>query len=125
MSSRTAEKERRKAERLAAERKAALHSYPPDGVHVRTSVTYKTNPPTTGNHNPVPASDGVLQSGEHPCQRESRPLLVDKPAGVWAAADADHRGGGSNPGMPMRTTVPEVIATAYSLVKARTPGAGT
>ncbi|MCW2992063.1 MAG: hypothetical protein JWM73_2657, partial [Solirubrobacterales bacterium] len=26
--------------------------------HVDTKVTYKSNPPTSGNHNPVPALDG-------------------------------------------------------------------
>jgi len=54
--------------KAAAAAGCALHSYPPDGVHVTTSVTYKTNPPTTGNHNPVPASDGVYSPANTPAK---------------------------------------------------------
>jgi hypothetical protein len=36
-----------------------VKSYPQQGrTHVTTVVTYHTNPPTSGNHNPVPADDG-------------------------------------------------------------------
>lgn len=31
-----------------------------------TNVTYKTNPPTSGNHRPVPAADGVYAPGNSP-----------------------------------------------------------
>jgi Protein of unknown function (DUF3105) len=34
--------------------------------HVETKVVYKTNPPTSGNHNPVPANDGVYGRGNTP-----------------------------------------------------------
>jgi Protein of unknown function (DUF3105) len=34
--------------------------------HVETKVVYKTNPPTSGNHNPVPANDGVYAPGNTP-----------------------------------------------------------
>jgi hypothetical protein len=34
--------------------------------HVTTKVVYKTNPPTSGNHNPVPALDGIYNPGEEP-----------------------------------------------------------
>jgi hypothetical protein len=30
--------------------------------HVETPVTYRANPPTSGNHNPIPADDGVYES---------------------------------------------------------------
>jgi hypothetical protein len=48
---------------LQAAAKAAgcvLKNYPDFGnTHTTAKVTYKTNPPTSGNHNPVPADDGV------------------------------------------------------------------
>jgi hypothetical protein len=34
--------------------------------HVTTPVRYKTNPPTSGNHNPDPALDGVYDPGTEP-----------------------------------------------------------
>ena len=34
--------------------------------HVDEKVTYKTNPPTSGNHNPVPALDGEYEAGQEP-----------------------------------------------------------
>jgi hypothetical protein len=34
--------------------------------HTSAKVTYKTNPPTSGNHNPVPAQDGIYQPGNEP-----------------------------------------------------------
>ncbi len=34
--------------------------------HVETPVKYHTNPPTSGNHNPVPALDGVYAPGNTP-----------------------------------------------------------
>jgi uncharacterized protein DUF3105 len=37
-----------------------LKSFPIEGrTHVTGTVKYKTNPPTSGNHNPVPAEDGA------------------------------------------------------------------
>ena len=36
--------------------------------HVETKVKYKSNPPTSGNHNPTPAGDGVF---EEPAQTEA------------------------------------------------------
>jgi len=35
-------------------------------THVTTTVKYLTNPPTSGNHNPVPADDGVYDPGNTP-----------------------------------------------------------
>ena len=35
-------------------------------THVTTSVTYRTNPPTSGNHNPEPALDGIYEPGNSP-----------------------------------------------------------
>ena len=35
-------------------------------THVTTSVKYLTNPPTSGNHYPVPADDGVYDPGNTP-----------------------------------------------------------
>jgi hypothetical protein len=34
--------------------------------HVTTKVNYKTNPPSSGNHNPVPALDGIYSPGNEP-----------------------------------------------------------
>lgn len=41
---------------------------PPDqgNNHVSTPVKYKSNPPTSGNHNPVPADDGIYDPGNEP-----------------------------------------------------------
>jgi hypothetical protein len=35
-------------------------------VHVNEKVTYKSNPPTSGNHNPQPAEDGIYDPGSTP-----------------------------------------------------------
>jgi Protein of unknown function (DUF3105) len=34
--------------------------------HTAGKVTYKTNPPTSGNHNPTPAQDGIYRAGNSP-----------------------------------------------------------
>ena len=34
--------------------------------HTAGKVTYKTNPPTSGNHNPTPAQDGFYRAGNTP-----------------------------------------------------------
>ncbi len=36
--------------------------------HTDRRVTYKTNPPTSGPHNPVPAQDGVYAPGNEPAK---------------------------------------------------------
>ena len=55
---------------LAASARAAgceLHSYPNFGQeHTTAKVTYKSNPPTSGPHNPVPANDGIYDAGGSP-----------------------------------------------------------
>jgi hypothetical protein len=55
---------------LAAAAKAAgctVRSPPIEGsTHVTTTVTYKTNPPTSGNHNPEAALDGIYAPGNSP-----------------------------------------------------------
>jgi len=60
----------RKIENLEEAAKAAgctLKTYPIEGAtHVTTAVKYKTNPPTSGNHNPTPAEDGVYDPGNTP-----------------------------------------------------------
>jgi hypothetical protein len=44
-------------------------AYPIEGsTHVTTKVTYKTNPPTSGNHNPTPAPDGIYDPGNTPAK---------------------------------------------------------
>ena len=35
-------------------------------THTTSTVKYLTNPPTSGNHNPVPAEDGVYEPGSTP-----------------------------------------------------------
>ena len=37
-------------------------------THVSSTVKYKTNPPTSGNHNPNPASDGIYDPGNTPAK---------------------------------------------------------
>lgn len=45
----------------------ALRTFPDFGSqHTTSPVTYKTNPPTSGPHYPVPASDGLYDSGSTP-----------------------------------------------------------
>jgi hypothetical protein len=55
---------------LASAAKAAgcvVQSPPIEGrTHVTTSVTYHTNPPTSGNHNPEPSLDGIYAPGNSP-----------------------------------------------------------
>ena len=42
-------------------------SHPSEGrTHTTGKVTYKTNPPTSGNHNPTPAQDGIYRTGNTP-----------------------------------------------------------
>lgn len=57
---------------LAAAAKAAdctLKTYPNYGrTHVTGTVNYKTNPPTSGNHNPIPAEDGIYDPGNTPAK---------------------------------------------------------
>jgi Protein of unknown function (DUF3105) len=58
------------ASSLAADAKAAgctFSSFPSEGRnHTAGKVTYKTNPPTSGNHNPTPAPDGIYRTGNSP-----------------------------------------------------------
>ncbi len=55
---------------LNAAAKAAgceLKTFPNYGrSHMSAKMTYKTNPPTSGNHNPVPAQDGIYDAGNTP-----------------------------------------------------------
>src|SRR5919198_217086 len=44
-----------------------FRSFPSEGrTHTSGKVTYKTNPPTSGNHNPTPAQDGIYRAGNSP-----------------------------------------------------------
>src|SRR3954468_3117680 len=55
---------------LAADATAAgcqYNSYPSEGRnHTTGKVKYKTTPPTSGNHNPTPAQDGLYAPGNEP-----------------------------------------------------------
>jgi hypothetical protein len=55
---------------LAADATAAgctFNSYRSEGRnHTTGKVKYKTNPPTSGNHNPTPAQDGIYAPGNEP-----------------------------------------------------------
>jgi hypothetical protein len=55
---------------LAADAKAAgcqFNSYKSEGRnHSTAKVKYKTNPPTSGTHNPTPAPDGIYAPGNEP-----------------------------------------------------------
>lgn len=49
-----------------------LKDYPDYGNnHVTSIVNYKTNPPTSGNHNPTPASDGDYSGGASPAKENA------------------------------------------------------
>jgi hypothetical protein len=53
----------------AAAAGCTLHTYPIEGrTHVSSIVNYKTNPPTSGNHNPTPAADGVYDPSNTPAK---------------------------------------------------------
>jgi Protein of unknown function (DUF3105) len=58
------------ASKVAADAKAAGCTYKAfrsEGrTHTADKVTYKTNPPTSGNHNPTPAQDGIYRPGNTP-----------------------------------------------------------
>ena len=58
------------ASKVTADAKAAgctFRSFPSEGrTHTAGKVTYKTNPPTSGNHNPTPAQDGIYRAGNTP-----------------------------------------------------------
>jgi hypothetical protein len=61
-----------KASALPAAAKAAgcvSKTFPSEGrTHTTAKVTYKTNPPTSGNHNPTPAEDGIYDPGNTPAK---------------------------------------------------------
>jgi hypothetical protein len=56
--------------KLTADATAAgctFKSFPSEGrTHTADKVTYKTNPPTSGNHNPTPAQEGIYRAGNTP-----------------------------------------------------------
>jgi hypothetical protein len=55
------------AKQAAAAAGCSLDTFPSEGrQHTEGKVAYKTNPPTSGNHNPVPASDGIYDPGGTP-----------------------------------------------------------
>ncbi|MGZ4270940.1 MAG: DUF3105 domain-containing protein [Solirubrobacteraceae bacterium] len=60
------------ASAVTADAKAAGCTYkqfPSEGrTHTASKVTYKTNPPTSGNHNPNPAQDGIYAPGNSPAK---------------------------------------------------------
>jgi uncharacterized protein DUF3105 len=56
--------------KLTADAKAAgctFSQFKSEGrTHTAAKVTYKTNPPTSGNHNPTPAQDGIYRADNTP-----------------------------------------------------------
>lgn len=60
------------ASQVATDAKAAgctYKTYKSEGrTHTANKVTYKTNPPTSGPHNPVPAQDGIYDEGNSPAK---------------------------------------------------------
>jgi hypothetical protein len=56
-------------ETAAREAKCTLQDPRDEGnSHVTEQVTYRSNPPTSGNHNPTPAEDGVYDPGNEPAK---------------------------------------------------------
>src|SRR5436309_248413 len=52
-----------------------VKSFPLEGrEHTTSKVTYHTNPPTSGNHNPDPSPDGFYPSGPLPKERNVHAL---------------------------------------------------
>jgi hypothetical protein len=52
-----------------------VKSFPLEGrEHTTSKVTYKTNPPTSGNHNPNPSEDGYYPNGAPPKERNVHAL---------------------------------------------------
>ena len=68
----------RKTSDLATAAKAAgcvVKSFPLEGrEHTTATVTYHTNPPTSGNHNPNPSEDGFYPNGAPPKERNVHAL---------------------------------------------------
>jgi hypothetical protein len=68
----------RKTTDLATAAKAAgcvVKSFPLEGrEHTTATVTYHTNPPTSGNHNPNPSEDGFYPNGAPPKERNVHAL---------------------------------------------------
>jgi hypothetical protein len=68
----------RKETNLAAAAKSAgcvVKSFPLEGRdHTTAKVKYRTNPPTSGNHNPDPAQDGFYPNGAPPKERNVHAL---------------------------------------------------
>ena len=68
----------RKTSDLATAAKAAgcvVKSFPLEGRdHTTATVTYHTNPPTSGNHNPNPSEDGFYPNGAPPKERNVHAL---------------------------------------------------
>ena len=64
--------ENAKPDKLEAAAKAAgctVKDYPSFGQgHTQDKVTYKSNPPTSGQHNPTAASDGIYDPGNTPAK---------------------------------------------------------
>jgi hypothetical protein len=55
------------AKQAAAAAGCTVDTFPSEGrQHTEGKVVYKTNPPTSGNHNPIPASDGIYDPGGTP-----------------------------------------------------------
>jgi hypothetical protein len=52
-----------------------VKSFPLEGrEHTTAKVTYRTNPPTSGNHNPDPSQDGFYPNGAPPKERNVHAL---------------------------------------------------
>ena len=58
-----------KLSQAAAAAGCVSKTFPSEGrTHTTGSVTYHTNPPTSGNHNPTPAEDGIYDPGNTPAK---------------------------------------------------------
>lgn len=101
--------------------------------HVEGKVKYATNPPTSGNHNPTPASDGIYDAGGTPqaeklvhalehgrIQYQYRPgtpkSIVTQLQALMTAPGANGRPAGYNQLFYQNTThMPyQVVATAWT-----------
>jgi hypothetical protein len=113
------------AQQAATAAGCSLRTFPNEGrAHTTEPVTYKTNPPTSGPHNPVPARDGeydgappkenyvhTLEHGRIELQYRPRAAPAAR-AGLNAVFDEDQ---GHMLLFPNNTGMPyEVAATAWT-----------
>ena len=116
----------KRLDQLAAAAGCTVRSFPAEGRgHTEKPVRYRTNPPTSGDHNPVPADDGEYTNGPPPQEaivhslEHGRVVLQYRPTASAAARVGLKRVFDADPSklllLENRTGMPyEVAATAWT-----------